>query len=293
MVRTPGWLMLDNSFISDVQNAGVSVVSGGDYSRSSAALGYWGLVSRSIFVGATQPTNSFAKASGPQDKDGKIVCNRGPETTCVSLADSVAYPLSHWATNQRLFSIYDGPAHQDSNAYLDIKVSDCNDAATCMYFGTPGVRKYLDGDNKGKGYLPNGAIAWKQPNGFYYPPAFHSTNLFFNNVDIRHYVVQPLYQPGTYLTDDARVQTEFIGIGTAETGLMSGFTDIDRQTVLNDDDGTLTGFGKTISVNEDAFFGAPIRPRSASRMSRSILTRPAPAKPRIRRRPRAPAPMIM
>jgi cell migration-inducing and hyaluronan-binding protein len=22
------------------------------------------------------------------------------------------------------------------------------------------------------GYLPNAAIAWKQPNGFYYPPAF-------------------------------------------------------------------------------------------------------------------------
>ena len=22
--------------------------------------------------------------------------------------------------------------------------------------------------------LPNAAIAWKQPNGFYYPPAFHS-----------------------------------------------------------------------------------------------------------------------
>src|SRR4029078_2048502 len=104
-------------------------------------------------------------------------------------------------------------------------------------------------------YILNAAIAWKQPNGFYYPPAFHSTNLFFNNVDIRHYVVQPLYQPGTYLTNDARVQSEFIGIDTAQTGLMTGFTDIDRQTVLNDDDGTLTGFSKTISVNEDAFFG--------------------------------------
>ncbi len=34
-------------------------------------------------------------------------------------------------------------------------------------------------------FIPNSAIAWKQPNGFYYPPAFHSDNLVFRNVDIR------------------------------------------------------------------------------------------------------------
>src|SRR4029450_5465893 len=44
-------------------------------------------------------------------------------------------------------------------------------------------------------YMPNAAIAWKQPNGFYYPPAFHSTNLFFKNVEFRHFVIEPLFQP--------------------------------------------------------------------------------------------------
>ncbi len=35
------------------------------------------------------------------------------------------------------------------------------------------------------------------------------------------------------------------------------FTDIDRQTELNDDDGTLTGLIDTVSVNQDPFFQAP------------------------------------
>ena len=71
-------------------------------------------------------------------------------------------------------------------------------------FRHPGSAEILDSGSEEKrpGYLPNAAIGWKQPNGFYYPPAFHSANLFFDKVDIRHYVIQPLFKPGTYLTDD-------------------------------------------------------------------------------------------
>lgn len=258
-LRTPGWLLLDNSFISDAQNGGVTFVTGGDYSRSSTALGYWGLVQHSVFVGATNPSSKFAAASGPSPvgPGDSNACDRGRGNVCISFQGSVAYPLSNWGTGQRLFNIYDGPAHQDNNAYLNISESSCNDAATCMYFGTPGVRKHLSGVNKG--YLPNAAIGWKQPNGFYYPPAFHSKNLYFNNVAIRHYVIQPLFEPGTYQTKDKQVEEEFIGGVEQQHNKFSGFTDIDRQTELNDDDGTLTGFNNTISVNEDGFFGAPLQ----------------------------------
>jgi hypothetical protein len=42
-------------------------------------------------------------------------------------------------------------------------------------------------------------------------------------------------------------------------GMFTGFTDVDRQTVLNDGDGSLTGFANTISVNFNSpFFTAPI-----------------------------------
>ena len=66
-----------------------------------------------------------------------------------------------------------------------------------------------------------------------------------------------------YCTYPTPVDTSF--------GLFNGFTDVDRQTVLNDDDGSLTGLigtppgmkdkpteRETISVNYDGYFDAPI-----------------------------------
>jgi hypothetical protein len=113
--------------------------------------------------------------------------------------------------------------------------------------------------------LPNAAIAWKQPNGFYYPPAFNSANLVFDNVDIRHFVIQPQYMPNSFFKEDAtEVQKHYC---TWEPKIFSGngFTDIDRETELTDRDGSLTGlttenapYIATISVNKDPFFNAPV-----------------------------------
>ena len=122
-------------------------------------------------------------------------------------------------------------------------------------------------------YLPNAAIAWKQPNGFYYPPAFHSHNLWFENVDIRHFVVEPLFKPITpdeydpFQQNQDTVKTRYC---THSNDMFSvSFNNIDRQTVLNDDDGTLTGLigqegakgginRPSISINEDPYFNAPL-----------------------------------
>ena len=103
----------------------------------------------------------------------------------------------------------------------------------------------------GNCYIQNAAIAWKQPNGFYYPPTFHSHNLFFHNVDIRHYVIDPQFANmpsppitnifGTYLTDKAQVLSRYCPPQNANTNYFLGYTGIDRQTVLTDDDGSLTG----------------------------------------------------
>src|SRR5260370_26770445 len=103
-------------------------------------------------------------------------------------------------------------------------------------------------------YTPNAGIAWKQPNGFYYPPAFHSTNLFFDNTDIRHFVVEPLFQLGTYLSDNTAQANTYC---KQQDLAFANFTDVDRQTELNDDDGSMTGLLNTVSVNEDPFFNAP------------------------------------
>jgi hypothetical protein len=110
-------------------------------------------------------------------------------------------------------------------------------------------------------------------------PAFHSRNLFFDNVDIRHFVIEPLFAAdGLFQTDTDLSKKRYCTYdATPLTGLFTGFTDIDRQTELNDDDGTLTGLvGPTatptpkpgapspgligsVSVNQDKFFQAPVQ----------------------------------
>ena len=184
-------------------------------------------------------------------------------------------PLDNFGVSQRLFSIYDGPMYQDSNIFLDITKTTC---PNCMYAGTPGVRKQA---TPSLCYLPNAAIAWKQPNGFFYPPSFHSKNLFFGQprtkdgvtvggVDIRHYVIDALFKPNTYLQDTdggAGLNSAYckpVNDTSFTTDFFEGFTDIDRQTELNDDDGSLTGLTNdvktgTISVNPAEFFNAPLQ----------------------------------
>ncbi len=250
-----GYILLDHSFLSDMQGPGVTIVTGGDYTRSNLPVGYWGVTSHSIFVGETQPGNPFAQAKGSAaDCD-----NRG--NVCLVKASGIAFPLSNFGTGQRLYNVYDGPAYEDANAFLDIHPSPCNSRQDCMYYGTLGVRKAgtgVPGVSVGQGYLPNAAIAWKQSNGFYYPPAFHSRNLFFSDVDIRHYVIEPLTFPGTYRTDMKLTETQYVGSPGNQT-FFGNWSDVDRQTELSDDDGSLTGFSATVSVNEDPFFAAPVQ----------------------------------
>ena len=259
----PQWFLVVNSFISDVQNAGLTFVTGGDYTRSSSIGGNWLVALKNVFVGNTQENNPLASNAGPVVPGG-LSCDTRDNTVnyCLLEKEGISIPLSNFANNQRLFNIYDGPAQQADNAYLDItetEIGDCN-----LNNGNCQNSPYMYGKVTGMPFnqekiscvLPNAAIAWKQPNGFYYPPSFHSTNLFFDKVDIRHFIINPLFLPGTRTTDFAQVQKQYCT--HTGTGTFNDFTEVDRQTVLNDDDGSLTGYQRTISVNEDPFFNAPI-----------------------------------
>ena len=105
--------------------------------------------------------------------------------------------------------------------------------------------------------MPNAAIGWKQPNGFYYPPAFPLAEICSStDVDYRHFVVTPLFKDGTYRNRHHKVGGCTIASGTRN--LFTGFAGNDRQTVLNDDDGTLTGYKDTTVINMDDFFAAPV-----------------------------------
>lgn len=258
----PQWYLFINSVLTDVQNGGLTFVTGGGYTESDVINGYWALARKSVFIGQSQRNNPFAADTSPFNPEG-LQCDTDAPNYCVSRDEGVSFPISNFGMNQRFFNIYDGPSYQDSNAYLDIQratIDDCHRSPTpqlCLH------SKYLSGRvvglpvlPSGTCYMPNAAIAWKQPNGFYYPPAFHSRNLFFHDVDIRHFVIEPLFQPDTFVTDPAEAKKAYCNWNDT---MFAGFTDIDRQTELNDDDGSLTGFVNTISVNEDPFFDAPVQ----------------------------------
>jgi hypothetical protein len=305
----PFWSLVINSVVSDVQNAAINFVTSGDFSKASVIDGFWVLARKSALIGGTQwqnpksdlSDNPLASNVGPfnpfTSKDGKTTGLKcGPEPNgglynpsyCLSQDEGISMQLEAFSNFQRLFSIYDGPAYQDSNAYLNIQPTyltsdgtitgsllnnsckpEVNNGNPCATVGfkdsfLPGLR--ADQLNK-RCYIPNAAIGWKQSNGFYYAPAFHSTNLFFDSVGIRHFVTEPLFEPGlfSFKTNLQATKKEYC---FWTDNLFTGFTDIDRETVLNDDDGTLTGLtspvkspdkpkSETISVNKEDFFTAP------------------------------------
>ena len=283
----PQWYLVINSFLSDTQNGGLGFVTGGDYLLSSVIPGLWQLATRSVFVGHTQNDNPLASNAGPFNPltsgDGKIkglICDNADSNHCRSTNEGISIPIDNFGVNQRLYNIYDGPNYQDSNAFLDITetpldplcqpggVTNCpqngQGAGMPAWIYTRVLGIPINKTNN-KCVLPNAAIGWKQPNGFFYPPAFHSEKLFFSNVDIRHYVLEPLWEPGTYETIQSEVVASYCTFPAAD--MFGNFSSVDRQTVLNDDDGSLTGLlspadspakGETISVNLDPFFNAPV-----------------------------------
>jgi hypothetical protein len=311
----PQWYLVTDSVITDAQGAGLTMVTGGGYSASDVIPGHWALVRKSAFVGHTQrattehvidpqfpdlstglyPDNPYAADGGPFNPVSGLRCGMNtnhvrPGNRCVSVDDGVAFQMSNFGMYQRLFNVYDGPAFQDSNAYLDIKtrrMDDCKpfedvpagsgrcDPLRGFPPGEPQQSAWLAGFVQGlpKGYknplapkkeeaycyMPNAAIGWKQPNGFYYPPAFHSRKLFFRDVDVRHFVVTPLFEEGTLTPNKAEINKHYCWWSAGSTSsLFTGFAGNDRQTVLNDDDGTLTGYRGTTVINLDDFFLAPV-----------------------------------
>jgi hypothetical protein len=275
----PLWYLVSNSAITDVQNGGLTFVTGGGYTQADVIPGHWAIARNTVFVGNTQPSvgNPFASNAGPFNPrtlavDPTFTCatqhNASTGSYCLNANAGITMLFASFGVNQRMFNIYDGPAYEENNAFLDVtrtNITDCTPQAQGGCSNSKWMYGAINGmpqDAKGACYLPNAAIGWKQPNGFFYPPTFHSDNLMFKNVDIRHFVIEPLMLPGTYNTDDSEVKKRYCTYGLSnpegQGGLFTGYTDIDRQTELSDDDGTLTGLINTISVNKDPFFAAPV-----------------------------------
>ena len=105
---------MSNSFISDVQNAGLTFISGGDYTHSSAIKGLWELALKTVFVGQTQKDSDAPFASSTLNW---LTCdnqNRSDQLYCISKNNSFTLgKFTAFAVSQHMFNIYDGPADQD------------------------------------------------------------------------------------------------------------------------------------------------------------------------------------
>ncbi len=280
------WYLLRDSAVTDVQSGGLTFVTGGGYTRSDAAQGFWNLSQRTLFVGNTQPNepatgvpaNPAASNAGPFNPYA-LTCPDPNQPYCISSANDATFEIDSFSGAQRMLSIYDGPSFEDSDAFRDVHTTAIGTLGQCKPGGNPagscrtlgwmngyqsGAVQVPPGNNAGNQcVLPNAAIAWKQPNGFYYPPAFHSRNIGFQNVDIRHFVVQPLWLPHTFTPNIPTVQKTYCAWESAD---FTQFTDVDRQTELSDDDGAITGLVSgtppnnepSISITKDPFYNAPL-----------------------------------
>ena len=115
-LRKDGWYLFDHSFLSDVQSAGLSFVTGGDYTKSSAPTGFWMLASNSVFVGATQPQegevgyNPWADVRGPHIADSNdptksigLACKRDAgHSRCIDTDDGIGFFLDFFGRESAL-----------------------------------------------------------------------------------------------------------------------------------------------------------------------------------------------
>ncbi len=59
------WYLLTDSVVTDVQNGGLTMVSGGGYTRSDSPQGFWNLSRHNLYVGNTQPLQDNGVPANP------------------------------------------------------------------------------------------------------------------------------------------------------------------------------------------------------------------------------------
>ncbi len=308
----PNHYLFANSAVTDQLFGGLGIVTGGDWQQALPA--YLALALNNLFVGTTQPqdeTNLYARRSGPrftvsasENLAAYGMCPPG-KITCMFPAAGTGFWRGSFQP-KRLITIYDGPSYADGNTFLNVGAWEC-DAQPCRgATSASGCKTFKNGEAE----LPCGiyssttqpvgpsggtnlavidaAIGWKQPNGFYYPPAFdYRRNSFLKNRSdtlnmcltrapgdyqdlrfqpgsCRHNVIDrtQVYQTGNMEALNATVLAQYSG---PKNGLDAGT--IDFATILLDLDGSLTGStstidgrpspGLTTSVSRNIFYDAP------------------------------------
>jgi len=170
-----------------------------------------------LYSGNTQSqrTNSFASNVGPLTL---VPRSRAPKAKASASRqlfldedNGISFALATFANNQRMFSIYDGPLTR-----IPTPISISRAANHTQRRGHDATRNLIQirpppqlrqqrlfAPARCWGMLTTQLIRFaiclmrhrvETAERILFPPAFHSDNLFFNNVDIRHFVIEPLFQ---------------------------------------------------------------------------------------------------
>ncbi|MGH7787488.1 MAG: hypothetical protein ACRERC_11515 [Candidatus Binatia bacterium] len=266
----PQFFAFVNGAVTDQLFGGLTFVSGGAWTQSPQ--GYFTITKDSIYTGTTQLGGvSDAGRAGPALDIATCAAS-----ACPLPVDGTAL-FTQGFQPKRLINIYDGPFFAEGNAFSNAQAFECD--PTNVTEGNPECGIYMSTVQPMTCGAPpttldshlmcviNAAVGWKQPNGFYYPPAFAFENSAFDDETARHNVVDQYnpYIQGTVTSPAA--PTVYDPLQT-----YTGITPIDASTILNDLDGTFTGncWGddcnamqlpspqrRTSSVSANRFFDAP------------------------------------
>jgi hypothetical protein len=311
----PWFYLFITGAVTDQLFAGLTFVTGGDWYQAPPA--FLGLAKNSLFVGTSQfgvGASPWADRSGPifevtADADlGNYAPCRGPKVTCNIEAAGTGY----WRGDvqpKRLISIYDGPHFADGNTFLNVGAWECDPQPCQGKQAGQCVKAALDcgiysstlqpesPTKPGHMVVLDAGIGWKQPNGFFYPPAFTYRRSSFlkdlpQGLPAPPAGQDPLNQcfsagPPDYVSITKRpgdcrhdvldrtqnyVEGNLISLSTAPKTYTAaknelGVSPIDFSTILVDLDATVTGASgvlegdaaaqPTTSVSRNRFFDAP------------------------------------
>ncbi|MEO8605076.1 MAG: G8 domain-containing protein [bacterium] len=269
----PQFYAFTNGSVTDQLFGGITFVSGGAWTQ--APPGYFTITQDGVYAGNTHPHMPDAGRVGPAFDIASCAQN-----DCPLPIDGTALFVGGFQP-KRLINIYDGPFFAEGNAFADAPALECD--PTKVTDGTPECGIYMstvqpttcDGlpsvkaapDTAGGMCVIDAVVGWKQPNGFYYPPAFAFENTAFGTNTVRHNVVD---QYNTYVQGTLADPPQPSMYSPLQTYV--GITPIDSSTILNDLDGSFTGtcWGdncdaladpnpqrRTASVSANHFFDAP------------------------------------
>jgi|GEM_PF-7000917 len=256
-LRPWSWVVV-NGAVTDQLFGGLGFVSGGSWDQ--VLNRQLAIVKDSIFVGSTHPSDSEAGTNGP---DMSHITNCSAASFCLFPEDGSGIP-SGGLDPKRLLTIYDGPFFSDGNIFAGIGTSniDPSPSSFISIYDTTQQPVYSAMAGTVSTYtVANAAVGWKQPNFFYYPPAFAFKETAFelnpSAPSTRHNVLdQTLLYTSAIATPNSMTTLNMDGLGV---------TPVDTTTILNDLDGSLNGLipvpsggtTHTSAVSVNPFYDAP------------------------------------